>query len=106
MANFLTRVELHGSPTSADYDRLHREMEQRLFWRTARVEESGPRFWMPTAEYHFTSATKGPAAVCNLAIAAANAIGYVVWSAAAPAKACSVTTVEWSQLAWNGLKPV
>jgi hypothetical protein len=49
MAFFTTRVELRGSPSKSDYDRLHAAMAKSGFKQT--VEKGGKSFYLPHAEY-------------------------------------------------------
>jgi hypothetical protein len=105
MASFLTRVELYGSPTSADYLKLHEEMEKRQFSRTIKGDD-GKTYHLPTAEYHSYSSTLDAAGVRNLAVDAAKAVGYVSWPGTATSKDCGVLTAEWNRLSWIGLKAV
>lgn len=49
MAYFITRVELHGASTYAEYQRLHTAMESRGFSRTIQV--GGSKRHLPMAEY-------------------------------------------------------
>jgi len=50
LETFLVRVELHGSPTSKDYDKLHAKMEAKGFSRTI-TGSSGTEYHLPHAEY-------------------------------------------------------
>lgn len=49
MADFMTRVELHGA-TYQDYETLHRSMEAEGFSRLIRGSD-GTVYHLPTAEY-------------------------------------------------------
>jgi hypothetical protein len=49
VANFITRVELHGA-TYEDYETLHKAMEREKFARTI-AGEGGVVYQLPTAEY-------------------------------------------------------
>jgi hypothetical protein len=53
MENFTTRVELQN-PDKGDYDLLHQEMYNALFYRS--IKHSGIWHDMPTAEYDCLSA--------------------------------------------------
>jgi len=50
MASFTTRVELRGTPSKADYDKLHAAMRARGFTQTV-VAPNGKSFYLPHAEY-------------------------------------------------------
>jgi hypothetical protein len=52
MANFTTRVELHGSHKESDYELLHTEMGKQGFVRTIGTSSTNPGFHLPTAEYN------------------------------------------------------
>ena len=52
MANFTTRVELYGSPTWDDYDRLHTAMAKEGFNRTIQWEGDNVVYQLPHAEYN------------------------------------------------------
>ena len=53
MSLFTTRVELHHSSTSKDYDKLHEEMEKEGFWRYIRLDGEKEKYHLPTAEYNY-----------------------------------------------------
>jgi hypothetical protein len=55
MANFTTRVELYGTPSRDDYDRLHKAMEKEGFTRTIRYEGETTVWQLPHAEYNRSS---------------------------------------------------
>lgn len=50
MAQFITRVELHGA-SGEDYSRLHAAMTARKFHRFITADD-GQRYQLPTAEYY------------------------------------------------------
>ncbi len=105
MKAFLTRVELYGSPTSADYIKLHEEMVKRNFSRTI-AGDDGKTYHLPTAEYSSRSTTLDADGVRALAVEAARATGYVPWPGTSTSKDCAVLTAEWTILRWSGLKSV
>ena len=73
MANFLTRVELHGAKHGdGSYDTLHAEMAKRGFLRTIPTADRLRK--LPTAEY-FYSGSSSAKNVWTSAKAAANATG-------------------------------
>lgn len=49
MASFTTRIELRGTPSKSDYDRLHTAMAQRGFKQTVSI--GGKSYYLPHAEY-------------------------------------------------------
>ena len=51
MARFTTRVELYGSPTSAEYEALHDAMEAEGFIRTI-TDTEDVVYHLPDAEYN------------------------------------------------------
>jgi hypothetical protein len=56
MAKFTTRVELHElrggkKPTGEDYEKLHKEMEEKNFSRII-TDTKGKRYQLPPAEYN------------------------------------------------------
>ena len=53
MASFTTRVELRGSPSRADYDKLHAAMARLGFRQT--VSYGGKSFYLPHAEYDLSA---------------------------------------------------
>ncbi|WP_109479680.1 DUF2622 domain-containing protein [Paraburkholderia sp. C35] len=71
MAEFMTRVELHGEQ-AGDYDKLHEQMEARGFKRTVSLGET--TFRMPDATY-LSTGSHTPEQVYAAAQAAAVAIG-------------------------------
>jgi hypothetical protein len=50
MANFTTRVQLNGNPSSDDYEQLHSAMKEQGFSRIIFTENN--YYWMPHAEYN------------------------------------------------------
>ncbi|WP_227726153.1 DUF2622 domain-containing protein [Yersinia proxima] len=66
MAKFTVRVELRD-PEAADYDDLHKKMEEKGFSRTVIITASGVRKILPGAEYNYKSETKSTAEVGGLA---------------------------------------
>jgi hypothetical protein len=103
MKHFLTRVELYGSPSGADYTNLHNEMTARNFRKTV-VGDNGKTYQLPSAEYASHSTTLDVDGVRDLAIAACRAVGYVPWPGTTGSKDCAVLTADWNRLSWNGLK--
>ena len=81
MAQFITRVELQGSPSEQDYERLHSAMQAVGFGRAIKGDD-GKAYKLPTATYvsigDFTAST-----VRDLASAAAKNTGlrYLVLTA-------------------------
>jgi hypothetical protein len=75
---FITRVELHGADEN-DYQRLHEEMQARLFIRAAR-ENNGTLLQLPTAMYFSQSNQLRAADVETLAAQAAAATGCRFWT--------------------------
>jgi hypothetical protein len=51
MAGFFTRVELHHSSSSSDYETLHAAMLAAGFYRAITASD-GKIYHLPTAEYH------------------------------------------------------
>lgn len=51
MAGFFTRVELHHSSSSSDYETLHAAMLAVGFYRAITASD-GKTYHLPTAEYH------------------------------------------------------
>src|SRR5690348_2695055 len=105
MKYFQTRVELHGSHHgSADYTKLHEEMEMRQFHRVIR-SDAGNVFHLPPAEYRSYSDTLTAQQVRDLAVAAAQAAGYVPWPGAwVGSKTCTVIVAESPLVCWSGLE--
>lgn len=54
MTNYVTRVELRGSPTGEDYQTLHDAMEAKGFARTIKAD-NGAVYKMPHAMYYVDS---------------------------------------------------
>jgi len=88
MADYLTRVELHGAGAE-DYQKLHSEMLARKF---TKFIQSGDGTWyeLPTAEYFSTSTTLAAEGVRDIAIAAVKTTGRTFW----------VITVAYGEAAW------
>lgn len=74
MSLFTTRVELHKA-VSADYEQLHAEMEKEGFYRTISLSGENTVYYLPTAEYNYSSTELGTEAVMNLAKKAAARTG-------------------------------
>jgi hypothetical protein len=55
MANFTTRIELYGSPTGEDYEKLHAAMGKEGFKRTMKWEGDDTVYHLPNAEYNLGS---------------------------------------------------
>ena len=55
MARFTTRVELYGSPTSDDYEKLNKAMQGAGFTRTISFDGDATEWQLPQGEY--TSST-------------------------------------------------
>jgi hypothetical protein len=91
MAQFITRVELHGA-TYQDYENLHREMEGRGFSRSIPAD-SGTWYQLPTAEYWINNSGQTRDTVLAAADAAANATG----------KTHGVIVTESNGCSWRGL---
>ena len=72
MAQFTTRVELHGV-TSQDYENLLSAMELKGFSRTITAHD-GTAYLLPTAEYNRTGQDLTTAQVLNDAKAAASSV--------------------------------
>jgi hypothetical protein len=90
MANFLTRVELHGA-TWDDYEQLHSEMSSRGFSREI-VADDGRTYQLPTAEY-VSHGTLSLTDVRALAVEAATATG----------RRFGVIVAEFVRSGWQGL---
>lgn len=82
MAYFITRIELHGALTYADYQRLHAAMQSSGFSRT--VDVGGTKRSLPTAEYFHgdsvatqTIMNKAQAAVATAGKSAAILVSHV-----------------------------
>ena len=76
MAEFITRVELHGA-TEPDYEFLHSEMAKKGFSRTI-VDQAGATHQLPSAEYYI-SGELSVAVVHQRAKQAADATGKGSW---------------------------
>lgn len=87
MANFITRVELHGAD-AADYEKLHTVMAEEKFYRTV-MSAAGQNFMLPTAMY-FSYGEVTAEQVRDLARVAASRIGRPCW----------VFTATWTDAAW------
>ncbi|HBC1013108.1 TPA: type V toxin-antitoxin system endoribonuclease antitoxin GhoS [Escherichia coli] len=72
MAKFTVRVELRDSK-DADYDELHDLMEENGFYRTI-FAESGKEYFLPSAEYTYSSKTKSCSDVADLAESVASEV--------------------------------
>lgn len=72
MSKFTVRVELRDSK-DADYDELHKQMDTKGFSRTL-TTDSGNTIYLPSAEYTYSSATKTPEQVADLAKSVAEKI--------------------------------
>lgn len=72
MALFVVRVELRGTPTREDYDRLHAAMRKASFSQT--IAGSTGTFNLPHATYSSTFY-----ATCKQAADAANGAASQVW---------------------------
>lgn len=92
MARFITRVELYGTPTRQDYDKLHAAMESNGFSRTI-TGDNGTVYKLPTATY-FGEATATAEQVRKHAADAA----FATW------KSCAVFTCEFVNSSWSGLE--
>lgn len=74
MANFTTRVELHGTTATEDYEKLNEEMAKQGFRR--RVQMPGqPVYQLPTGEYNYNEDFTTASHVLELAKTAATIIG-------------------------------
>ncbi|WP_369067464.1 hypothetical protein [Burkholderia gladioli] len=76
MADFVTRVELHGA-NSEDYERLHGEMRVRFFKRTIDADD-GTTYHLPSAMYSYSDDVTAEF-VREKAKEAASAIGKSCW---------------------------
>jgi hypothetical protein len=93
MANFMTRVELHGA-TFDDYVNLHTHMAREGFTNTIRGGD-GALYHLPPAEYDLT-------ANCTVVEAREKASK----AATQTRKSFAVLTVERGAAAWVGLAKV
>ncbi len=93
MANFITRVELHGA-IERDYIALHEAMGREGFSRTI-TSGLGVASYLPTAEYHF-SGYASQNDVLQRAKRAAQSTNH----------AASIIVVEYTGCSWDGLTPV
>lgn len=95
MADFTTRIELHGA-TDNDYATLHRRMEEKGFTRwlsgTDAYGNAG-RWAMPTAEYDLVSSTLDCAGVRQRAKEIAEGVKSGGW-----VLVTQVATRSWSTL--------
>ena len=94
MSLFITRVELHGAPTAAQYDALHEFMQSVGFDRTIR-EYDGVLYHLPPAEYAVES-SKDLTTVQAAAHTQARKLGI----------RCAVMTTKSDGVQWNGLDRV
>ena len=74
MASYFTRVELHDGD-SDDYDKLHKEMADRKFFRAIKGHDGSTIRRLPTATYHCFRENSSSARVRDQAVEAANATG-------------------------------
>jgi len=87
MAEYLTRIELHGADGAA-YEKLHSEMLIRGFFRAVRGDDNVV-YQLPTAEYQITSNSLIDEIIALARIAATTTrLNY------------SIITVEYSQARW------
>lgn len=96
MATFMTRVELKGSPSAKTYEDLHEAMKGAGFTRTI-VGKNGT-YHLSHAEYRFDDGQQDnpSAAIMGIARAAARTVQPNI----------EVTTVKYSEAAWDGLRGV
>jgi len=94
MANYLTRIELHGG-TYSDYEKLHTAMQRAGFSRTIGGDD-GKRYQLPTAEYVVENSSSTLAQVQQAAKDAAGTTG----------KSAGIISVLWSSALWSGLTTV
>ena len=94
MANFITRIELHGKPTDEDYKELHEAMEKKGFKRT--VTSKGNAYHLPNAVY-FSN---------DLSIANGKVMTRAKQAVAATDKKASIVVVEAANILASGLEPV
>jgi hypothetical protein len=74
MANFTTRIELHGVTVDQDYQKLDEEMARQGFRK--RVQMPGqPVYQLPTGEYNFNEDFSSASHVVDLAKIAAAVTG-------------------------------
>jgi hypothetical protein len=92
MTNYVTRVELRGSPTGEDYQSLHDAMESKGFSRTIKSDD-GTVYKLPHAMYYVES-TQTATQVCEHANAAATS----VWTS------CRAFSCEAPSSAWIALE--
>lgn len=94
MSLFTTRVELHGATEKSDYDKLHKAMEDKGFWRTISLQGEETVYHLPTAEYNYSSDTQTTEQVLGLAKTAAATTGK---------KAAILVTKVADRRYWDGL---
>jgi hypothetical protein len=92
MAKFTTRVQLKGSPSADDYERLHKAMKRQGFTRIIENDE-GKKYWLPHAEYN-REASVNRSVVLEDAKAAAATIS----------KDYELLVTESAGRTWHGLK--
>lgn len=91
MTNYVTRIELRGSPSGEDYQALHDAMEAKGFVRTI-TGDDGKTYKLPNAMY-YVSSNLSTSQICTAANEAANS----VWTS------CRVFSCEAPSSSWNGL---
>ena len=92
MAQFTTRVELHGA-VERDYTTLHSAMANEGFTRSI-VADDGSKYWLPTAEYDYRG-DKTRVEILSKAERAAKTTG----------KPYEVLVTESAGRTWTNLKP-
>jgi hypothetical protein len=92
MPNYVTRVELRGSPTGEHYQSLHNAMEAKGFSRTIKSDD-GTAYHMPHAMYYVVSSLTASEVSEH-----ANAAATSVWTS------CRVFSCEAPNSAWIGLE--
>ncbi|MDC9591699.1 DUF2622 domain-containing protein [Xenorhabdus sp. XENO-10] len=92
MAQFTVRIELHKAD-SDDYDTLYEKMKAKGFTKTI-TADSGTRYYLPSAEYDYSSNAKNRSDVLDLAYGIAKSVK----------KDPSVLVTESKGRTWKGLK--